>query len=272
MSKRDDAWSLVRAGRYSDAAEEYFRCYAEGGGTFALRGRAKALLLAGRAAEARQDFSQVIESTEPGLRSDGDFIDAGTCHWYMSQPGLAVEVWRVSPSAPYTDAAGGVVPPVILLYAATRLGDSELEADAVQLLRGHWERHQRRGQQGQAKTARQAHEDFVHPGLYSWPGALVPFLLGGISDEDLDQAAANSPSDILRARQQCQADFAAGIRALRESNHAVFRDRMSRSACNPHGVLEHEFCLARWEIANGFPTKPFVNEVRDGGLSTGRQG
>jgi hypothetical protein len=261
VRERKDPWTLVKAKRYAEAADEYSQRYAESGGTFALRGYAKALLLAGRPAEALLHFREVIETTDAKLRGDGDFIDIGTCHWYLRQPKQAVAAWRESLTAPYSDAAGGVVPPAVLLYAAARLGEPELEAEAVRLLRGHLKKHQRRVRRGQPKTARQAHEDFVHPGLYAWPGALVPFLLGEIGTEELDQAAANSPSDVLRSRWQCQANFVAGIRAWRESNQRMFRDRMAKSAASFHGELEHEFCLAQWEVASGFPVQPFESDV-----------
>jgi hypothetical protein len=179
----------------------------------------------------------------------------------LRQPEQAVAAWRESLTAPYADAAGGVVPPAILLYAAARLGYSDLETEAVLLLRGHLKKHERRVRRGQAKNARQAHEDFVHPGLYAWPGALVPFLLGKIGREELDRAAANRPSEVLRDRWKCQADFVAGVRALRESDWPVFRERMESSASSPHGELEHEFCLARWEVASGFPRQPFAGSV-----------
>jgi hypothetical protein len=262
MSERKDSGALFRAKRYAEAAEAYARSYAEGGGMFALRSQAKAWLLAGRPAEALPLYREVIETTEPKRRGDGDFIDAGICHWYLRQPEQAVAAWRESLSAPYTDAAGGAAAPGILLYAAARLGDSKLEAVAVRLLRGHLKKHQRRVQRGPAKTAGQAHEDFVHPGLYAWPGALVPFLLGEIGIEELDKAAADSASDVLRARWKCQADFFAGVRALRENDGALFRSRMTASASSPYGELENEFCLARWEVANDFPTQPFADGVR----------
>ncbi len=261
MSERTDPWTLVVAKRYAEAADEYYRSFAEGGGTVALRGHASALLLASRPAEALPHFRKVIETTEAGRRGDGDFIDLGTCHWYLSQPQQAVAAWRESLTAPYTDAAGGVVPPAVLLYAAARLGDRELEVEAVRLLHGHWKKHQRRVRRGQARTARQAHEDLVHPGLYAWPGALVPFLLGEIDSAELDRAAADNSSDVLRARWQCQADFFAGVRAFREGVWSVFRDRMAKSAASPHGELEHAFCLARWEVASGFPAQPFAGGV-----------
>jgi hypothetical protein len=264
VNMTQSAWDLVEAKRYSEAAEVYSRDFAESGDTFALRGRAKALLLAGRAAEARDDYARVIEETEPDRRNDGDYLDLGTCHWYLGQPAEAVARWRQGLSAPYTDAAGGVVCPVFLLYAGVRRGDAAVEAEAVGLLRDRWQKHRRRVRRGPATTDRQVHEDFVHPGLLAWPGALVPFLLGEIDTAALDEAAANP--DVLRARQQCQADFAAAVRALREGDDGGFRSRMSRSAGSPHGELENEFCLARWEVENRFPSRPFaVRAVEPGG-------
>lgn len=258
MSDRISPWTLMEAERYAEAAEEYARLFAEGGGSFELRGCALALLLAGRPAEALSHYRKVIETTEPKQRSASDFVEAGICHWYLTQPAEAVISWREGLTAPYRDAAGGVVLPALLLYAATRLVDPVLESEAERLLRGHLQKHRARIRRGQAKTSEQAHEDFVHPGLYAWPGALVPFLLGEIGAEALDRAAAGARSDIMRSRHQCQADFVAAVRARREENQAAFRDRMKRCAASPYGVLEHEFLLARWEVANGFQTTPFT--------------
>ncbi len=210
-----DPWDLIKAKRYAEAAEAYSRDFVAEGDTFALRGRAKALLLSGRPAEARDDYSRLLEETEPGHGAAGDYLDLGTCHWYLGQPAEAVARWRQGLAAPYADAAGGVVGPVFLLYAGARLGDAALETEAVRLLRGHWRKHRQRARRGRARTGREAHEDFVHGGLYYWPGAVVPFLLGEVGPGELDEAAAHTPSDVLRGRRQCQADFAAAVRALR---------------------------------------------------------
>jgi hypothetical protein len=261
LTERQDPWTLLFSKLYSEAVHEFSRCYRNGGGTPALRGQAMALLLSGRPDDALPLFRKVIGATDPKLRAASDFIDAGICYWYLRQPQEAVTEWRKSLGAPYTDAAGGVVPPAVLLYAGARLSDGKLETEAVRLVRNHWKKHERRVRRGQAKTPRQAHEDLVHPGLYAWPGAMVPFLLGKIESESLDQAAANTTADVLGARQKCQADFVAGVRAFRDGNWSEFRDRMTSSAASPHGELEHEFCLARWEVASGFPTEPFAGSV-----------
>jgi hypothetical protein len=88
---------------------------------------------------------------------------------------------------------------------------------------------------------------------------LVPFLLGKIDVAALDEAAATP--DVLRDRQQCHADFAAAVRALRDKDDGEFRSRMSGCAASPKGALEQGFCLARWEVKNGFPPRPFAGRA-----------
>jgi tetratricopeptide (TPR) repeat protein len=261
LTEPKDPWDYLKAKQYSEAVRAYSRRYAKSHDVWNLRGRAQALLLSDQPAEALQDFRQIIEMTEPRLQADSDFINQGICHWYLDQHKQAIAAWRHSLSAPYTDAAGGVVRLAILLYAAVRLRDEPLEAEALRFLRGQWQKHQRRVQRNRTRATRQGHEDFVRPGLYAWPGAIVPFLLGKISGQELDQAASQTPVDVLQVRQQCQADFHVGVRALREGKEMAFRERMVRCAASQYGELENEFCLARWEVAHGFPPQPFTGGV-----------
>jgi hypothetical protein len=102
MSEREAPWTLVMAKRYAEAADEYARCYAKGGDTFALRGHAKVLPLAGRPAEALEQFREVIESTEAKLRGGSDFIDLGTCHWQLPS-GVATTSILIPPSGEERD-------------------------------------------------------------------------------------------------------------------------------------------------------------------------
>lgn len=253
-----EPWSLVQAKRYAEAAEAYSCAYADSGDTCDLRGRANARLLAGQPAEARDDYARVIDETEARYRGSGDYLDLGTSYWYLGEPTSAVAQWRLSTSAPYTDAAGGVGCPVFLLYAGVRLQDTVVESEAVRLLRKLWQKHQRRVERGPAHTTRERHNDLVHPGLYAWPGALVPFLLNKIGVIALDAAAKDTSSDVLRSRQLCQADFAAAVQSLRSGDESGFRVRMAQCASRSRGELEHEFLLARWEVENQFPHRPFA--------------
>jgi hypothetical protein len=87
-----------------------------------------------------------------------------------------------------------------------------------------------------------------------WPGPVVPFLLRKLSVGELD-AYVEHHGGTLQARWQCQADFYVGLRALRERQDAVFKERMARSAASPRNhpttYLESEQFLARWEVQRG---------------------
>jgi len=179
-----DPWTLIETGQYEAAISEYSRLYEEKGRKFYLNNRGRAYLLVGNYNAALRDFRHSIETDDPRYRSTGDYVYAGISLWYLNRPDEAIPIWRAGLSAPYTDAAGGVEIPALLLYAGCRLRDFALQTEAVQLLKKHW-RNFLRQQKRRAQQSRPSHEDFVHPGLVAWPGAIVPFLLYEIDRTEL---------------------------------------------------------------------------------------
>jgi lipoprotein NlpI len=125
--------------------------------------------------------------------------------------------------------------PALLLYAALRTQDLALQREARQLLRKHARRKQ----------------------LVNWPGAIVPYLLGKISTEEL-QAAAHWPSApaVLLERHHCQVSFYVGVRGLLDLDESAFRAAMRECAASWYGFLEQEYYLATWEVENDFPDIP----------------
>lgn len=253
----EDPWSLVRSKQYDKAIAEYSRLYEEDGEAHHLRNRGMVYLLMKDYSTALEDFKQVITATDSKYLGDGDYISVGICFWCLSQPSQTVEVWRQSLNAPYTDAAGGVRPPALLLYASERLKDRRLEKEALTILRKHWRKHQQWMKRKHSQD-RYTHQDFVHPGLLVWPGAIVPFLLGETGVEDLEQAVNTSRSEVLQERWQCQADFYIALRALCEGKRSEFEAAMTRCASSRRGELEQEYSLALWELDQGFPEHPFA--------------
>lgn len=256
-----DTWQLIRDRCYREAIEAITAKFEATGDTFDLRNRATAYLLLGDHAAAASDLRFLIEHTEPRLRGDSDYILLGVCRWYDDQPPEAVFTWRQGLGMPYTDAAGGVELPALLLNAATRLKNEALERQALQLLKKHWRNFQRRAQRRkQTSEARTRHENLIHPGLAAWPGAVVPFLLGECSLEVITQSWRSAQQPVLESRWKCQADFYAGLRGLREGDKAMFRRGMEECAGSTYGELEHEFHLARWEVAHQFPDQVSVED------------
>lgn len=253
----EDPWSLVKSKQYEKAIDEYSRLYKEDGQVLHLRNRGRVYLLVKDYLAALADFKQAIALTDSKYLPDIDYLYKGICFWCLNQPTQTVEAWRQSLSAPYTDAAGGVLPPALLLYASERLNHKHLEIEALDILRKHLQKHQQRAK-GKPSRRKRTHQEFVCPGLLAWPGAIVPFLLGETGEEDLEQSVKSSSSLILKKRWRCQADFYIALRALREGNRSEFEVAMTNCASSQNGELEGEYFLALWELEQGFPEHPFT--------------
>jgi lipoprotein NlpI len=228
------ALQLCRDGEYLQSLEIYSTLINEKQEDEYVFARGHVYLEMGDYSAAIEDFEQMIAITPPKFMGDLYYLFPGICYWYLGQPAETVELWRKSLTTPYTDAAGGVIPPALLLYAAERLDDGELRQEAMRLLRKHARRK-----------------------LTEWPGAIVPFLLGKIDETELEKRLEVAEVEPLRSRWQCQADFFIALRALREGDEMKFQAYMRRCAENVHGYSEPEHYLARWEVKQGFAKQPF---------------
>jgi len=250
-----NAWELIRSGQYEAAAEEYGRLVREQGGRFNLANLGVAHLLMGNFPAALDDFQRIIAESDPRYLSTSEYVSAGIALWNLDRPEEAIASWRAGLAAPYTDAAGGVEIPALLLYGGWRSGSPAVEKEGVKLLEKLWAGHLRR-QKRRQERARPTHSDLVHPGLVAWPGAIVPFLLGEIDQAGLQRAVEQAGNDTLRERWQCAAHFHLAVGAGRMNDPASFREGMRRCAAS-RGELESEFYLARWEVERGFPQPAF---------------
>lgn len=233
-----DPWRFVEMGWYEQAIKLYTRRYIEDGKVPHLTNRGIVYLLQEDYDAALADFQHVLDMEEPRFVGTTDYFLLGICYWCLNQPAGAVAAWQQSLTAPYTDAAGGVEAPALLLYAALRLDDRALRKEAVGLLR---------------KRARRK--------LTTWPGPIVPFLLGQMAPEEFAREASVLSNDILRARHLCQADFYVALKALSAGDRDAYEAGMIRCAKSPYKFLEHEYYLARWEVRHDFPDPAFAHGV-----------
>lgn len=250
------AWSCIESGQFEKAIEANTLLFADNQIPPRLYNRGKAYLLMGNYTAAFGDFSQAATLSGPKSRIDSHSIMQGICFWYLNQPAEAIAMWREALTANYTDAAGGVIPPAILLYAGERLNDDRLKREALNIFKKKWRNHQKRVIRRQAPGYKPTHDDFVHPGLFAWPGAILPFLLEEISTEQLFAAAAKSFGG-KTDRGLAQADFHFALRALREGNRPAFREGMTRCTQRQDALLEDEYFLAKWEVEQNFPEPAF---------------
>jgi tetratricopeptide (TPR) repeat protein len=254
-----NAWELIRNKQYQAAIDECTRLYMETKSTSHLRNRGAAFQLLKDYKSALADYQRVIEIEEPQSQHSGDYIRLGICYWWLEKPSQTVAAWRQALTTPYTDAAGGVQAPVMLLYAAQRLKDAELIYESLVILTKMWRNHERRRKSKQIRGEGITQTDFAYQGLFGWPGAITPFILGKLKSAELRTwvSVAAKDNDILRARFQCQADFYLSLDALRKGDIAGFKAAMVHCAGSRYGELEDEYYLALWEVEHGFPDPAF---------------
>lgn len=233
-SLANEAWEMSRAGDYEKAIELYSVCFERDGKASHLFGRATSKFEKGNYPSALEDLQYLVRYVEPEFLVDDYYIFQGLCYWYLEEPSQVIPIWEQGLTAPYTDAAGGVILPSLILYASTRINDAEASNLALRLLKKHARRS-----------------------LRGWPGPVVPFLLGKIDTAALESHVNVTSNQTLRFRWQCQADFYIGLRAYRSGDRALFEDAMYRCSQNPRGYFEAEYFLARWEVKEGFPDPAF---------------
>jgi tetratricopeptide (TPR) repeat protein len=233
-----DPWELIETQEYERAAEAYAQQIEAGDSSKAPRFNRGLALLGMRNYHAAEGvFAEIVRSNRqtPDTSSAGEYLALGVCQWCQDQPHEAIASWRSGLDAHYTDAAGGVEAPATLLYAARRLHDPAIEREALQLLRRHMASAQ----------------------LGNWPGAIAPYLLGAISEQEvLMKSRRPTAPPVLIERFRCQATFYLGVHALADSSQQddmVFRTQMRECADSWYGYLEHEYYLATWEVEHNFP-------------------
>lgn len=221
-----NAWQLRITGHYAQAIAIYTEHYQATGDPVHLYNRGSIYVEIGEYARALDDFELLRSIKAPAYWTDGESMYQGICCWYLDQPGRAVDFWKRGLDAPYTDAAGGVRLPSILLYAGLRLNDSLLQKESLKILRKHMRRK-----------------------LGAWPGPIVPFLLGTIDQPELlRRMQPEQYHERLVGRWQCQAHFYIAVHALQHDDQAGFQQQCRHCAASLYGRLEHEYYLARWEI------------------------
>jgi hypothetical protein len=230
-----DPYQLIVDGKYQDAIEVYSRLFERTKEAPHSRNRATAQLCLDDASGALASIKAAQALQEPRFRGDHDNAWEGVCHWYLDRPAAAVAAWQAGLDAPYTDAAGGVELPALLVYAAVRLGDEALARQAEGVL-----------------------DERVREQPRAWPGPLAPFLLGAMSESALDAHAEalsmGNPTLAMPGRLLCRRPGVAGGRL----GDLPGTDGTLR--CEPHGaaaprVLSGTLGGAAWLSNSSVPTQ-----------------
>ena len=186
--------------------------------------RGLCLLHMNRPEEALADF-QTLSKLRPD--SDSGYIAAGIALWWLDRPRESAKIWRKSINTKYTDAAGGVEVPALLFFAASRLFDSSLEMESLDLLRNRW------------KTKRSK----------AWPGQIAGFILGKL-DEETFLIGNVTDNPVWMKRRLTKAYFWIGLSYYRQGNMKKYKYYLQESLSGH--ILEPEYYLAKHELQ--YPT------------------
>jgi hypothetical protein len=217
-----NVWDLVKSGRYDDACVAADKESSETSSALPLRNKVFALLNLGRYVEATQVCRQIISRTSG--ESDSDFIFLGVSCWLLEEYDEAVSTWQSAANTKYTDAAGGVEIPLLLLFASAKLQNEELKTQSLKEL-----------------------QTLCKKSTTSWPGPVANYVLGKLTEDDVRSKMSAQP--VLRAKQACQAAFYFGVMRSMQQDTNGYRKCMQES-CEQGAVslMKQEYYLARAEI------------------------
>lgn len=237
-----EGWALVQQGRFLEAVEIFTQAltHPERGTTVGLHyNRGTAFLGLHDYASAATDFG-VVTRLSPGTE-DGH-LWLGACRWCVSQPVEAVQAWRSGLNARWFGPGGDVHIPPLLYYAGVRLHDAPLLAESKQLLRIR------------ARRKRIA---------TSYPGGIIPYLLGKITTQELVVAAfaPYPPYALHLENRRCQLGCFRGVRAFADGDTTAYQDAMRDAAAYTNCYQEPAYHLANWEVQHGFPTLASFDEA-----------
>ncbi len=217
----NNVWDLVKSGNYDEACVAADREAAKSPSALPLRNKVFALLNLGRYEDAMQLSRQIISRTNG--ESDSDFIFLGVACWLRAGYDEAVSVWQNATNTKYTDAAGGIEIPLLLLFAAAKLQNDELKTQSLEDL----------------KTL------CIRP-RSSWPGPVASYVTGTLTEDDVRSRLSAQP--ILRAKQLCQAAFYFGVMRLLQNDPDGYRQFMHESRTQgTSSLMRPEYYLAQAE-------------------------
>ena len=186
MAEND--WELIKQGRFEEAIQRIDEMHAKTHDESPLRNKVLALLLLERYGEAKSLSEWLIVKTNGRL--ERDFINSGIALWLLGDREHAVAQWQEAQRIKrYTDAAGGLMVPMLLNYGALRLNDAPLAGKS------------------RKRIAECCHDDRA----VNWPGPLGRFVLGDLDEHELIALITSQP--ILHERYMSSACFWIGAAA-----------------------------------------------------------
>jgi len=245
----EDAWNLIKSGRYDEAAQQLARHINAGMGVALghFNNKAVAELAAGRLLDAERTLKQGQAFAERDERSRGSnlLLRLSEVQWLNGRAEEAVSSLMSGirhlkdGSVRFTDAAGGGTEGLMLYYYGVRLGRSSLIENAYEWLARVRERNR----------------------LRVWPGPLVRWFFGELDDSavlvdgcgagSMEVALSTARIDTLARRQLIEFCFHRAVRAMRAGEWPLSRELFGTAVSLENPLVDIEWYLARREADIG---------------------
>jgi hypothetical protein len=222
VNKKYSCYELLKQGKYVESYEQADKEYKNSRSAMSLGERAIALMNLKKYKEALNDYFEFGRINNKN--SDWEYIGAGVAYWLMDNYEEAIKTWKQGLGKAYTDAAGGIQIPCLMLFASAYINNDLLKTEAVKLIKNKW------------KT-KQAQANF--------PGSIAGYLLGEINEQSLLDSLSSQP--VLRNRQMCKAKFYIGVSCLLNGDKDGFLKYMQQSKMT-QAFIEEEYYLSIGEI------------------------
>jgi hypothetical protein len=218
-----DVWKLIQHGFFKEACKKADIEFDKTKEIFPLRNKVYALFHLNLFEEAIELIKYIIRQTNGD--TDTDFIFLGAAYWALNDTGQAIHEWQSGEKAKYSDPAGGIDLQTILYFGSLKIGDDKLKLS----------------------TEKKINRLMKPKAAVNWPGPLGTYLLNDLSDSTLLSYISATP--ILRERQLCQANFAIGVKKLKEKKINDFKAKFTKAiSYGPPSYLEQMYYVAKIEI------------------------
>jgi tetratricopeptide (TPR) repeat protein len=202
-------------GAYKIANENYL----SSAGDFDLRARATCSLLLCQYNNALEDFL-ILQEIERNTRrvSDGTYMNIALCYYAIDDIEKAIDYFKfpvtIEKELQYTSDIS--VPPCILYYIALKLQRPEVLKIAVK-------------------------------GLKRLKQMFPTFLLGELSETDLNSVYQQQTHETLRNRKQCKVEFYKAVKSLQKGDINNYSKHLKRCVDLTGKFMEFEYYLAKLE-------------------------
>jgi tetratricopeptide (TPR) repeat protein len=212
-------WDLIFIDDFESAYKIADQNYFETNENFDLRARARSSFLLGNYEKALKDYLLLNDIEHEAHRvSDGTYLEIGLCYYAMEEIEEALGYFKYpvenSKLMKYTSDIS--VPGCILFYLAIKLNRLDILKIATKELKKR--------------------------------KLTIPlFLLGQLSESDLNKMWKEQTNETLKNRKECKVEFYKAVKGLQNGNVEKYREHLNRCVALKGNYLEFEYYLARTE-------------------------